>query len=431
MTDKKASAMLAVSIAIALVGGLPLTATLMASTPTMPVETESNMPGVADSPVVQRKPGTLQRSLKPDALQMEALAARLVREKNLPALAMAIVQNGEVISIQAYGVTDTKAPQPVTVDTVFRLASLSKGFASTLSGQLVAEGAMDWDSLIANQLPAFKLRNVASAPKVTVRDVLSHRVGLTRNTYDRDLEGNTPYPLLAERLSSAPMSCEPGDCYAYQNIAYSLIGDVVFAVTGDFYTHQVEKRIFHPLGMSSATYGRDELMASPSWARPHVRSGKGWRSLTPKENYYHLPPAAGVNASIRDMSHWLNAQLGHNPDVLPIDLLNQIHTPQVASPGELRSSPWRRERLRSAYYGLGWRIFDYQGHTLVFHGGAVQGYRGLIGFLPDEDTGIVVLWNSESSAPSGLLPAFMDRVLGLPDRHWLGIDEDEALPAQD
>jgi beta-lactamase class C len=264
-----------------------------------------------------------------------------------------------------------------------------------------------------------------------VRDLLSHRVGLTRNTYDRDLEKNEPYPLLAERLSDAPMTCAPGECYAYQNIAFSLIGDVVFAATGDFYTHQVEKRIFHPLGMSSATFGRDELMASPSWARPHVRAGKGWRPVTPKESYYHLPPAAGVNASIRDMSQWLTAQLGHHPEVLSIELLNQTHTPQVASPGELRSSPWRRERLRSAYYGLGWRVFDYQGHTLIFHGGAVQGYRGLIGFLPDEDVGIVVLWNAESAAPSGLLPAFLDRALGLPDQQWLGIGEDEAAAATD
>lgn len=423
MPDKKASPLPAILIALALGGGLPLAATLMASQEAAVAETA--MPPLPATAASSRKPGSVQRSLKPEALQMELLAARLVQEKNLPGLAMAIVHNGEVISLKGYGVTDARAPQPVTEDTVFRLASLSKGFAGTVSGLLVAEGAMDWDSLIANQLPAFKLRDVEGAQKVTVRDLLSHRLGLTRNTYDRDLESNTPYPLLAERLSSAPMSCKPGDCYAYQNIAFSLIGDVVFAKTGDFYTHQVEKRLFHPLGMSSATFGRDELMASPSWARPHIRAGKGWRSLTPKENYYHLPPAAGVNASIRDMSRWLNAQLGHQPDVLSIELLNQIHTPQVASPGELRGSPWRRERLRNAYYGLGWRIFDYQGHTLVFHGGAVQGYRALIGFLPEQDTGIVVLWNAESPSPSGLLPAYVDRVLGLPDRQWLGIDEDE------
>jgi beta-lactamase class C len=427
MPEYRANPLVAITIAVVLVAGLPLAATLMASTQatTAAAETSPAEPVATIAPR-PRKPGSIQRSLVAEASQMETLASRLVSEKNLPGLAMAIVHNGEVISLKGYGLADAKGGQAVDADTVFRMASLSKGFAGTVSAQLVAEGAMDWDALVAGQLPEFKLRDVQGAQKVTVRDLLAHRVGLTRNTYDRDLEGNTPYPLLAERLSNAPMTCAPGECYSYQNIAFSLIGDVVFAVTGDFYAHQVEKRIFHPLGMASATFGRDELMASPRWARPHVRAGKGWRAVTPKENYYHLPPAAGVNASIRDMSHWLNAQLGHRPDVLPLDLLNQIHTPQITSPTELRGSPWRRERLRGAWYGLGWRIFDYQGHTLVFHGGAVQGYRGLIGFLPEQDTGIVVLWNSESAAPSGLLPAWLDRALALPERNWLGIAEDES-----
>ena len=99
-----------------------------------------------------------------------------------------------------------KIEQPVGTDTVFRLASLSKAFAATLTAQLVSEGAMDWDRPVVNQLPAFKLRDYAAAQKVTVRDILSHRVGLTHNTYDRDLESNEPFPLLAEKLASAPLA---------------------------------------------------------------------------------------------------------------------------------------------------------------------------------------------------------------------------------
>ncbi len=356
------------------------------------------------------------------AREVERLAQQVVSQKQLPGLAMAIVQGDKVVSMRAFGVTESGGNQPVTKDTVFRLASLSKAFAATLSAQLVSEQAMGWDTPIINQLPAFKLRDYAGAQKVTVRDILSHRVGLTRNTYDRDLERDQPYELLAEKLSDAPMACTPGDCYAYQNIAYSLIGDMVFADTGDFYSHQVEKRLFHPLGMYDSTYGRDALESSPSWARPHVRRGSGWAAVRPKESYYRIPPAAGVNSSINDMSKWLIAQLGHRPDVLPQTELNEIHTPQVNTPGEMRGSPWRRERLTNAYYAMGWRVFDYAGHTLLFHGGAVQGYRGLIAFLPDQDVGIVVLWNSESAAPSGLLPSFLDRVLAIPTKDWLGVE---------
>jgi beta-lactamase class C len=357
------------------------------------------------------------------AREVEQLAAFVVEKRNLPGLAMAIVQDDRVLVLRGFGVTDAAGTEAVTPDTVFRLASLSKAFAATLSSQLVQEEAMSWDQPIVNQLPAFKLRDYARAQQVTVRDVLAQKVGLARNMFDRDLEANEPYPLLAERLADAPILCNTGDCYGYQNVAFSLIGDLVFAATGDFYSHQVETRIFHPLGMTTATYGREGLEGSARWARPHVRGRGGWVAVRPKETYYHVPPAAGVNASISDMSQWLKAQMGQRPDVLSDDVLNPIHTPQVSTPGEMRGSRWRRERLRAAYYGMGWRVFDYAGHTLLFHGGAVQGYRGLIGILPDRGIGIVVLWNAESSAPSGLLPSLMDRALGLPHEDWVGAED--------
>jgi beta-lactamase class C len=182
---------------------------------------------------------------------IQRLAEQLVTQE--AAWPASIVQNGKVVSMQGYGRTGAPGGQPVTTDTVFRLASLSKAFAATLSAQLVAEDAMNWDYPIINQLPAFKLRDYTSAKTVTVRDVLSHRVGLTHNTYDRDLEGNTPYPLLAERLSDAPLACTPGDCYAYQNIA-QLIGDLV---RGDrrFLLAPGRRSIFHPL-MYNSTFRR-------------------------------------------------------------------------------------------------------------------------------------------------------------------------------
>ena len=362
------------------------------------------------------------------AKEIERQAEILVQQSRIPGMAMAIVQNGKVVSARGYGVVDSRNPLPVGPDTVFRIASLSKAFAGTLSAMLVSEGAMSWDSPVSNQLPAFALRDLQGAQRLTVREILSHRVGLGYNTYDRDLEANQPYPILAEKLSQAPMTCSPGDCYAYQNIAFSLVGDLVFATTGDFYSHQVEKRLFHPLGMYGATFGRDGLEASPSWARPHVRSGGKWLAVRPKETYYRIPPAAGVNASVNDMAQWLIAQMGHRPDVLSPELLNEIHTPQVSTPGEIRGGGWRRERLGSAYYGLGWRIYDYAGHTLVFHGGAVQGYRAVAAFLPDRDIGVVILWNSESAMPNGLLPTTLDQALGLPKREWLAPEPVRATP---
>lgn len=354
-----------------------------------------------------------------EAREIEALAEQMMARARIPGMAMAIVADGEVVSLRGYGVVDSKLQEPVTPDTSFRVASLSKAFAGTLSAMLVREGAMDWDSPIVNQLPTFTLRDDQAAQHITVRQVLSHQVGLAYNTYDRDLEANQPYPLLAAKLAEAPLTCSPGECYAYQNIAFSLVGDMVFAATGDFYAAQVEKRIFQPLGMYGATFGRSGLEASPSWARPHVRSGGTWVPVRPKETYYRIPPAAGVNASARDMAQWLIGQMGHRQEVLPDELLEEIRTPQVETPGEIRGSGWRRDRLREAHYALGWRIYDYAGHTLVYHAGAVQGYRAITGFVPERDIGVVILWNSESAMPSALFPSTIDRALGLPARDWM------------
>ena len=363
-----------------------------------------------------------EREQKALAERTERLAERILRDFRGSGMAIAIVQDDTVLLERGFGVTDTTSKEKVDADTVFRIASLSKAFAGTLAAMLVREGALRWDSRVIDYLPAFKLRNLHTAQTLTVQDILSHRVGLPYNTFDRLLEQDEPYPVLVARLGEIDPVCEGEECYGYQNIAFSLIGDMVFATTGNFYSQQVEKRIFHPLGMYTATYGRDGLEESAHWARPHIRQNGRWTPVRPKETYYRIPPAAGVNASIRDLSLWMRAQLGHAPDVLSPDLLDVVHAPKAHTPGELSGSAWRRERLRDAHYALGWRVYDYAGHTLIYHAGAVQGYRAMLGLLPDHGFGMVVIWNSESAAPSGLLATTLDHVLKLPPRDWLQLD---------
>ena len=360
-----------------------------------------------------------------DVQQFEGMAQQLVANQRVPGLAMAIVHNGRILSARGYGITDVRAAEPVDAHTVFRLASLSKGVAATMAGVLVNDGTLRWDSKLVDYMPGFQMVDPYAAQQITVADLLSHRVGLTHNTYDSDLENYTDYRTLTQKLAYAPMSCQPGTCYGYQNIAFSLIGDVVFAATGDFYSQEVQRRLFKPLGMNDASLGLEGITASARWARPHVRARGGWTSVTPKPTYYQLPPAAGVNASASDMAQWLLAQTGHRPDVLPAPLLATLHQPLVDTPGETRGSAWRRSRVSSAGYALGWRVYDYSGHQLVFHGGAVQGYRGLVALLPERDLGIAVLWNSESALPSGLLPTILDRAIGLSPERWLDVDFDD------
>ena len=354
-----------------------------------------------------------------DVAAFEAMAQSLTVGQRVPGMAMAIVQNGRVLSARGYGVTDVSAPQAVDGHTVFRLASLSKAFAGTMTGLLVNDGALRWDSKVHDYVPGFQLSDPMATRRVTVADLLSHRVGLqSHNAYDKDIEANVDYYGVSQKLAYAPLSCAPGQCYNYQNVAFSLVGDVVFAATGSFYDQAVDRRIFKPLGMNDASIGLTGIESSARWARPHVRSRNGWVSLMPKPTYYRLPPAAGVNASASDMAQWLIAQTGHRPDVLPAPLLATLQAPIIATPGEVRSG-WRRERVNSASYALGWRVFDYAGRQVVFHAGAVQGYRGLMALVPERDLGIAILWNSDSSLPSGLLPTILDRAMGLPAQQWL------------
>ncbi|MFT4248984.1 MAG: serine hydrolase domain-containing protein [Pseudomonas sp.] len=358
-----------------------------------------------------------------DVAEFEKMADQLTYGQRVPGLAMAIVQGGRVLSARGYGVTSVNQPEPVDAHTVFRLASLSKAFAGTMAGLLVNDGVLRWDSKVTDYVPGFQLSDPNATRQLTVADLLSHRVGLPRNAYDRDVESNADYYTLTHRLAATPLRCAPGQCYAYQNVAFSLVGDVVFAASGSFYEQSVERRILKPLGMNDASLGLAGIQASPRWARPHVRSRNGWVSLTPKPSYYRLAPAAGVNASASDMAQWLLAHTGHRPDVLPAPLLATLHAPLIATPDQMQSG-WRHQRVDSASYALGWRVFDYAHHQVVFHAGAVQGYRGLVALLPERDLGIAILWNGESSLPSGLMPTILDRALGLPAQRWLDIDVD-------
>jgi beta-lactamase class C len=345
-------------------------------------------------------------------------------------LATAVVVDDKVVFERTIGYADTATNEPVTPETVFRLASLSKAFATALTGLLVNNGRFNWDTKLGDALPFFKLKDAQASNEATVRDILGQRLGLPHNTYDTMLENDVPYEELVRKLDEVSLACTVGQCYGYQNVAFSLIGDLIYAETGDFFYHQVDKRIFFPLGMQTASYGRDALEASKSWARPHRPGGQhGWIPFDPKEAYYRVAPAAGVNASLRDMEPWLIAQMGGRPDVLPESVLDELHAPGVPTPSEVYEAPWRHARLSSASYGLGWRVFTYAGQNMVFHAGAVETYRTVIAFFPRYHIGVVTLWNSPGPIGTNLMAMVFDGMLGLPHEDWAGV-ESSAPPVK-
>ena len=185
------------SLRIALVGMmLPLTLSSTAQTPlrwTSPgaasdagvsgAATASTAPYVSPTQPRPYRSALTGQDIRPlaagfDVRAFETMAEHLTVGQRVPGLAMAIVHNGRVLSARGYGVTDVVNPQQVDAHTVFRLASLSKSFASTLAGLMVQDGSLRWDSKVNQYVPGFQLSDPVATSRVTVADVLSHSVGL-------------------------------------------------------------------------------------------------------------------------------------------------------------------------------------------------------------------------------------------------------------
>ncbi len=346
-------------------------------------------------------------------------------------LAVAVVDGGEIALLKTYGETVSGGDESVSAATVFRLASVSKGFSATLVGQLAEEGRLSWGDPITDYQPKFKLKSTTATQAVTLENIASHRVGLPRNAYDGYLESGESVERILERTASVDLVCKPGDCYNYQNISYSLLADAVEKVEGRAFGDSMKQRIFTPLGMDTASVGLDELTSSPSWARPHSRrrSSSPWRSFAPNENYYKVAAAGGLNASILDMVQWTRAQLGYAPDVVDQELRDTVQSARVDTPYEYRKLRWMRGRLKDTDYALGWRVYDYSGERLVTHAGGVAGYRAVVALLPERDLGFAVLWNSTSGRGWRIMPELLDAYLGLDSDDWLGVDEILAAAA--
>jgi len=316
-----------------------------------------------------------------------------LNELRAPGAAIAIVHGDSVIYTKCYGVRELSRFEPITPRTTFRVASLSKGFAAVLTGLLVRDGILGWDDKIVKYLPNLALSKETHAQNLTIRHILSHTSGLPSHAYDNLIEANVPFPAIIDQLKTVPCVWPVGQNYNYQNVVYSLIGEVIKTATGAEYTQLLKTRLLTPLRMTDASVTREALLHNPNHASPHIRRRGQWRLASVTEGYYNITPAAGVNASIIDMAQWLRAMLGGMPHIVPPNVVQEVSTPVIKTRRELRRYHWSG-RARHAYYGLGWRIFDYAGTKLVFHSGGVRGYVSQIAFLPEHQLGIVVLLNS-------------------------------------
>jgi beta-lactamase class C len=300
--------------------------------------------------------------------------------------------------------------------------------AATMVAKLAEAGKLNLNAPVANYAPNLKLPN-AGEYKATVTDLLSHRLGLYRNAYDNKLEEGQSPILLRSQLGQLNAVCAPGTCWDYQNVAFDASSEMVARLTGVSYAQAVQQTLFDPIGMRSASVTRQGLESANSWARPH---SVGRRLLPASDAYYKVPAAGGINSNIKDFALWMIAQAGGMPDVLSPKLLATVHAPLVKTPSEQGRMRKFAERVHSPYYGLGWRSYDYAGHHIVGHRGGIAGYRSLILFDPALKSGVVALWNSNTSQPGGLEFEVMDMLYHLPFRDWMELSKSGvAAPAEE
>jgi beta-lactamase class C len=356
-----------------------------------------------------------------DYRTFDARVNRIMADPSMVGMGVAIIENGRITFAKGYGTTVGGGGEPVGTHTVFRWASLSKGVAATMVGELAAQGRLSLDAPIADYSATLKLP-LGNETRATVDDLLSHRLGVVRNAYDSKLEAGADPRVLRTQLSALPQYCAPGVCHTYQNVAFDAASEIVSNISGRPYSQVVTQRIFQPLGMTDASLSRAGLIASKSWARPHI----GQRTLTVNDNYYRVPAAGGVNASILDLARWMQAQMGAMPGAIPDAVLDTIHKPRIFTD---RRRGQFNQAMGASQYALGWRDYNYRGHRLVGHQGAVMGYRATVLFDPERKAGVALLWNSQSGRPVGLQLEMLDRLYGFAYRDWLGIDAPTLVAA--
>jgi beta-lactamase class C len=348
-----------------------------------------------------------------------------LKKYSIPGAAYVIVENNKIIAQETFGHIDKAKSKKVDANTVFRLASVSKPFAATITTMLAEEKRLKLTDPITKYLPNFVLARKGAAEQIQIRHLLSHSSGLMPNAYDNLLHEKWSMNKVIGRFDRVTPICEPAKCYGYQNIAYGFLQSAIEASQPMSYSDILQQRIFNPLKMNNASVGIGVFNLNKNTAKPHVlrktiktkrKDSRGkaikqyiWRTMKVSPDYYKVEPAAGINASISDMGKWLIANLGHNSSVLSPSLLQELTTPRIKTKKDLRRLYWKKH-LTDAHYGYGWRIYQFKGKPIIYHSGWVSGYRADIGYSPELGIGFAVLMNAEANLINKISSDFWERV---------------------
>ena len=349
----------------------------------------------------------------------DAYVARAVSDWRVPGLAIVVVKDDSVAFIKGYGVRELGKPDPVTVHTRFGVMSTTKAFTTLLLAMLADSGRVGWDEPVTRYLPALALADPWVTRELTLRDLVTHRVGFPDPSF---LWYGAPLGIdeMMRRLRFLPTASSLRSRFAYNNVAYALAGEVAARAASTTWQALMRSRIYQPLGMTESYPDERELRAAgiTDVTAPHGIINDTVRVLTITTPLVDpIAPAGAMFSSISDLSRWLrflldSARAG-GQRLLSARGFAQLFTAQQIVPPQEFYPTARLTHPHFQAYGLGWFLEDYRGEYVAFHTGSIDGRSAIIGLIPDRRLGVAILTNLDhSELRHALMYAVFDRYLG-------------------
>jgi CubicO group peptidase (beta-lactamase class C family) len=314
---------------------------------------------------------------------------RTMHKNHQPGLAAGIVYDGILLWGKGYGFADTAQQKPVTLDTRFRIASITKTFTATAILKLRDEGKLQLDDPVQQYVPWFSQRYL-DAPLPTIRNLLTHTSGLPRDATSAmwtDAKGVPTDEYLAE-TKLRELTQPPNHKFAYSNLGYSLLGNIIEAITGISWSDYVQQNILDPLGMN-ATYPIPKSEDSDLATGYTPYNETYVRSTAPFMDMGGFAPSANFASNINDLVRYARFHLskGYTP-VLSGHTLRDMHRVH-----------WLYENWQGGY-GLGVSLFRVNDWTISGHSGGYPGYLTDFRLCRDHNFGAIILTNTVDSNPS-------------------------------
>ena len=356
--------------------------------------------------------GTTIAALAPE---LDALAAEAMAEWKVPAVALAVVQDGETVLLKAWGQRDVEANLPATPQTQFVICSITKTFTATALALLVDEGRLDWTKPVRDYIPEFRLHDAIATERVTVRDLLCHHSGLPRHDWIW-----IPGDLKPTEMMTALRHLEPARDirteFQYNNLAYNAAGIVAERISGQSYEHFIRTRLTDKLKMPVG-FSAEEHAAADDAAAPYLVERDDQRR---RSKFFPITTTAAgaIATSISAIANWMKFLLAEGEfegeRLLSPNLIREMQTPRVHE-----SAP-EFEEFGHGHYGLGFRSSSYQGERTVGHSGGWLGWSTLMRLIPARNIGVAVFTNTGGNPlPSILINRIHDHVSGKESVPWL------------